>query len=150
MPDRARQAARSVLAANEAFYQAFATRDLAAMEALWATEVQVACIHPGWNVLRGRDLVLASWRSILGGENPPDVMCGNASAHVLGDSAFVVCEEQVAEDVLVATNVFVREGGRWKLAHHQAAPVAPHTLELVHTDEEDDNDKSGGGTTPLN
>ena len=66
-------------------------------------------------------------------------MCGNASAHVLGESAFVVCEEQVADDVLIATNVFVREGGGWKLAHHQAAPIATDTLQIVQ-----DEDEEGG------
>ena len=140
-----RGTARNVLAANEAFYQAFATRDVPAMEALWATGVPVACIHPGWNVLRGRDLVLASWRSILRGENPPDVMCGNASAHVLGESAFVICEEQMADDVLIATNVFVRERGGWKLAHHQAAPIASDTLQIVPSEDDDPSDGS-----PLN
>src|ERR1043165_4021106 len=114
MPTAPRPSARDVLAANGAFYRAFATRDLPAMEALWATDVAVACIHPGWNALRGRDLVIGSWRSILGSETCPDVVCANATAHVLGDSAFVVCEEQIAEDVLIATNVFVRERGGWK------------------------------------
>ena len=137
MADQRRGVARDVLVANQAFYQAFAARDLEGMEALWATGVPVACIHPGWNVLRGRDLVLASWRSILGSDSSPDVMCGNASAHVLGESAFVICEEQVAEDVLIATNVFVRERGGWKLAHHQAAPIAPDSLEIMRPEDED-------------
>jgi ketosteroid isomerase-like protein len=139
MTDRLRGVARDVLAANEVFYKAFAARDMDGMEELWATGVPVACIHPGWNVLRGRDLVIASWRSILGSESSPDVMCGNASAHVLGESAFVVCEEQVADDVLIATNVFVRERGGWKLAHHQAAPIATDTLQIVQ-----DEDEEGG------
>lgn len=137
MTDRLRGVARDVLAANQSFYKAFAARDFAGMEALWATDVAVACIHPGWNALRGRDLVIASWRSILGSENSPDVMCGNASAHVMGESAFVVCEEQVADDVLIATNVFVREHGNWKLAHHQASPIAADTLEIDGADEEE-------------
>ena len=137
MTERVRGVVRDVLAANQAFYKAFAARDMAQMEALWATGVSVACIHPGWNVLRGRELVIASWRSILGSENSPDVMCGNASAHVLGESAFVICEEQVADDVLIATNVFVRERGGWKMAHHQAAPIASDTLQIVQADEED-------------
>lgn len=138
MTERVRGVARDVLAANQAFYKAFAARDVAGMEALWATGVAVACIHPGWNVLRGRDLVIASWRSILGSEHSPDVMCGNASAHVLGESAFVICEEQVADDVLIATNVFVRERGDWKLAHHQAAPIATDTLQIVHSEDDED------------
>ncbi|MES1204928.1 MAG: nuclear transport factor 2 family protein [Pseudomonadota bacterium] len=138
MTDRARGAvARDVLAANQAFYRAFAARDMTAMEAIWATGVQVACIHPGWNALRGRDLVIASWRSILGSESAPEVMYGNASAHLLGESAFVICEEQVAEDVLIATNVFVREGGGWRLAHHQAAPIAPDSLQITRSEDED-------------
>jgi hypothetical protein len=129
MASAPRVTARDILAVNGAFYRAFAARDLGAMEALWATGVPVACIHPGWNVLRGRDLVMGSWRSILGSDSCPDVVCANATAHVLGDSAFVVCEEQIADDVLVATNVFVNERGSWKLAHHQAAPVASEMLE---------------------
>jgi ketosteroid isomerase-like protein len=135
MTDRLRTAARDVLIANEAFYKAFASRDMDSMDALWANHVSVACIHPGWNVLRGRELVIASWRSILGSEHSPDVTCGNASAHVLGESAFVICEEQVADDILIATNVFVREEGGWKMAHHQAAPIASDSLEIVQSDD---------------
>ena len=41
----------AVLAANLEFYRAFATRDLAVMEALWAKTAPVACIHPGWPAL---------------------------------------------------------------------------------------------------
>jgi len=57
--------ARAVLAANEAFYRAFAARDFGRMDGLWATGSFVTCIHPGWGVVRGRDAVIASWRSIL-------------------------------------------------------------------------------------
>ena len=37
----------AVLAANAAFYRAFAERDVDAMDALWARSIPVACIHPG-------------------------------------------------------------------------------------------------------
>lgn len=146
MIDRDRGATRDVLVANETFYRAFATRDMEAMEALWATDVLVACIHPGWNALRGRALVLASWRSILGSDGSPDVMCGNASVHLLGETAFVICEEQVADDMLIATNIFVREHGGWKLAHHQAAPMASDSLQLIRTGDDDDDDDADADT----
>ena len=55
----------AVLAANLEFYRAFTTRDVAAMEALWARQAPVACVHPGWPVLADRDAVLESWRGIL-------------------------------------------------------------------------------------
>src|SRR5262245_25344877 len=82
----------AVLAANAAFYDAFARRDAAAMDALWAREVEVACIHPGWEALRGRAQVLASWRAILSG-SPPPIRCAEATAHLLGGAAFVICAE---------------------------------------------------------
>ena len=131
MADQPRARAREVLVANQAFYRAFAARDVAAMDSLWAREVLVACIHPGWNALRGRAMVIASWRSILGSDTSPDISCGDASVHFLGDSAFVICEEQVADDVLVATNVFVLESGVWKLAHHHAAPIARESFQML-------------------
>src|SRR5215469_7466233 len=57
--------ADALLAANLDFYRAFATRDMAAMERVWARETPVLCLHPGWALLRGRDAVLESWRQIL-------------------------------------------------------------------------------------
>jgi ketosteroid isomerase-like protein len=112
-----------VLDANSTFYRAFATRDLRALEALWAQRTPVACVHPGWGALRGRAAVMASWRAILGGE-PPAVRCGAATAHVLGDAAFVVCQECLpGGSTLVATNLFVREDAAWRICHHHSGPV---------------------------
>ena len=117
-----------VLEANSAFYRAFTARDAAAMEALWARSAPVACVHPGWDALRGRDAVMESWRSILGGD-APRVRCTRASAHVLGAAAFVVCHETMEGARLVATNVFVREDGAWRMVHHQAGGLAQPPLE---------------------
>jgi ketosteroid isomerase-like protein len=112
-----------VLAANQAFYEAFARGDQEALDALWAQRAPVACIHPGWSALHGREEVMASWRSLLSGGAGPAVRCTRPSASVLGDSAYVVCGENIQGAELVATNLFVREDGAWKLVHHQAGPV---------------------------
>ncbi len=113
----------AVLAANESFYRAFAEGDAEALEALWAVRAPVACIHPGWAPLAGRDLVMQSWRAILAA-GPPPISCREPSAHVLGEAAFVVCFEVIDEGLLAATNVFVREAGAWRMVHHQAGPTA--------------------------
>ncbi len=85
----------------------------------------MTCIHPGWDVLAGRDLVLESWTRILGGE-PPDVRCTSAEGHVLSaDVALVTCHEVLEGGRLAATNVLVREDGAWRMVHHQASPLAP-------------------------
>jgi hypothetical protein len=39
--------------------------------------------------------------------------------------AFVVCVETLSGGRLAATNVFVREGGEWRIVHHHAGPIAP-------------------------
>ena len=41
-----------VLAANAAFYRAFAERDSAAMENLWSRTDALLCVHPGWQALQ--------------------------------------------------------------------------------------------------
>lgn len=116
-----------MLTTNQAFYDAFARGDAGAIEAMWARRAPVACVHPGWDALHGRDEVVASWRSILSGSGGPTVRCTRPSAYVLGDSAYVVCGETIQGSELVATNLFVREDGEWKLVFHQAGPVHRRT-----------------------
>jgi len=113
-----------VLEANQAFYRAFAARDVPAMEALWAERAPVACIHPGWDVLDGREEVLRSFRAILESPAAPEVSCTMAQAHLLGEVAFVTCHELVQGARLVATNTFLREDGAWRMVHHQASQLA--------------------------
>lgn len=113
-----------VLEANAAFYRAFNMRDLAAMDAVWAQHPDVSCIHPGWNLLKGRDAVMASWRDILSNPAQPKIVSGGATVSIWGTIALVLCRELVAGNPLVATNVFVEEGGTWRMVHHQSGPVA--------------------------
>ena len=113
-----------VLAVNAAFYAAFARRDLTAMDGLWARRAGVACVHPGWDVVRGRAEVMASFRSILANPTAPAIRVTRPAATVLGDAAFVVCAESIDGNELIATNMFVREDDTWRLVMHQAGPIA--------------------------
>lgn len=113
-----------VLAANAAFYRAFADRDADAMDALWAQRDAVACVHPGWQALHGRDEVMASWRSILDSPDAPDISCARAAVYATGETALVICVEKLQGGMLAATNVFVRESGEWRIVHHHAGPIA--------------------------
>ena len=112
-----------VLAANEAFYRAFNQKDTAAMSALWSETADVVCIHPGWNVLTGRDPVLDSWMRILSNADQPKIMTGGASATIVGDVGIVVCRELVGGTPLAATNIFTLESGRWRMIHHHSGQV---------------------------
>jgi ketosteroid isomerase-like protein len=113
----------AVLAANLEFYRAFATRDLAAMEALWARQSPVACLHPGWTVLTDRDEIVASWNGILSNPDAPRIACFDERVLLYGDTALVLCEEELAGGTLAASNLFVREGDVWRIAHHHAGQI---------------------------
>jgi SnoaL-like protein len=115
----------AVLTANDSFYETFARRDFAGMDELWAREHEVCCIHPGWSVLVGRDAVMSSWRAILRSEGTR-IEPTSPRAYILGDAAYVVCFEGFPGEapLLVATNVFAREGGAWRIVHHQAGQMA--------------------------
>ena len=113
----------AVLAANLEFYRAFGARDLAAMDALWARNAPVACIHPGWPALADRDAVIESWRGILSNPESPRIVCYDERVFLYGDTALVVCEKELDGGTLVASNLFVREAEGWRIAHHQAGQL---------------------------
>ena len=119
---------RAVLLANATFYDAFGQRSVAAMDAVWARMSPVTCVHPGWDVLAGRDAVLSSWADILGAPDAPPISCTNAVVYLYGETASVVCIERLPNGVLIATNVFIREGGAWRMVHHHAGPVVAQAV----------------------
>jgi hypothetical protein len=110
--------------ANEAFYQAFATADLAAMDAVWAAQPNVFCVHPGWPPITNRAEVMASWQEILGATAPIPVACIAPKVSVFGEIGLVCCYERFTDQHLVASNLFIRADGRWRMIHHHAGPLA--------------------------
>ena len=119
----------AVLFANDAFYLAFANRDFKAMDALWARDTSVSCVHPGWDPLSEREEIMDSWEAILANPTATNITCKNPTVRVFGDLACVICHEVLDQGFLVATNLFVPEDGSWKMVHHQAgaAPPPPET-----------------------
>jgi hypothetical protein len=114
----------TLLRTNAAFYRAFAERDIEAMDELWAHQAPVACIHPGWPALHGREDVMESWRAILLGGEAPVIRCEQVVALVVGETGLVTCVERIGEAALAATNLFARESGLWQIVHHQAGPIS--------------------------
>jgi ketosteroid isomerase-like protein len=96
------------------------------MAALWS-EQGVACVHPGWMPLHGRDEVLRSYKLILANPDQEAVAARQARAILDGDIGRVLCVESVGGGLLAATNVFRRENGSWRLVHHHASPIVART-----------------------
>ena len=105
------------------FYDALVRGDYDTMESLWSESDDVAVVHPGWPPLHGREAVMDSWRRIMVGDSTRDIFCRDARCYLMDKTAFVVCSECFPEGELVATNIFVREDGEWKIVHHQGGPV---------------------------
>ncbi len=119
----------AALFANDRFYTAFSTRDTKAMDTLWDDD-QVFCVHPGWQPLSGREEVLTSWHAILGEETAPDIRCRTPRAAIIGDTAIVICIEDLGGSYLCATNIFRWDGSDWKMIHHHAGPVHMQEADL--------------------
>ena len=123
-----------VLAANAAFYAAFEAGDLDAMDAVWVGDEPV-CVHPGTNPVIGRAAVRRSWAVVLANTPYIQFFLTDVDVTVLDGVASVSCTENVlaagddtpvgafAGGRSVATNVFRRTPGGWRLWIHHASPV---------------------------
>jgi len=120
-----------VAEANARFYRAFETLDLPVMETVWAHGEHVRCVHPGWPLLVGWAMVRASWETIFThtGEIRFTLADVRPSSH--GDLAWVTCtehiltehEDRIAVTAVLATNLFERDGDRWRMIHHHASHI---------------------------
>ncbi len=115
---------RDIIAGNAAFYRAFSARDHEAMARLWSSSTPVSCIHPGWDMLVGFEAVMRSWRDIFSDRRSPAAEFRQARDFVDGAVGYVLCHEVLGDGVLIATNIFRREGREWRMVHHQSGPVA--------------------------
>ncbi len=128
-------AASAVEAANTAPYTAFETGDLDLMGSLWtdAAEGPAHCVHPGWSPLTGRSEILRSWALIMASTAYVQFIITDVETVLLGDVAVVTCTENslsgsedgstLAGGHTVATNVFLRRDGGWRIWLHHASPV---------------------------
>jgi ketosteroid isomerase-like protein len=121
----------AIEAANARFYRAFETLDIEEMDRVWAHGAHVKCVHPGWPLLVGWTAVRASWETIFA--NTAEMSFTLSDVHVVahGDVAWVTCTENILSEVrgrvsvtsVLATNLFERDAGEWRLVHHHASHV---------------------------
>ncbi|MEU6165174.1 nuclear transport factor 2 family protein [Streptomyces tanashiensis] len=134
----------AVEAANTAFYEAMETGDFENLSALWLDDgaTPITCVHPGWPVLTGRGEVLRSYALIMANTDYIQFFLTDLRISLAGDTALVTCTENIlsggpAEDgaelgplvgqLVVATNVFRRTPGGWRIWSHHASPVLGDT-----------------------
>jgi ketosteroid isomerase-like protein len=124
-----------VLNANTAFYNAFEAGDLDLMEAVWLPEPDPVCIHPGNAPITGYHELMRAWAMIFANTPYIQFFLTDVQVDVVGDTALVTCTENIlsaGDDMpetmfagarAVATNVFRRTPGGWRLWAHHGSPV---------------------------
>ena len=122
----------AVMSVNAMLYEAFETADVERMSAVWddVDPEAVVCVHPGWPALRGRTQVLRSWSAVMATTEYVQFVLSDVQVSIEGDTAVVSCTENVLTSVtdmnggtVVATNVFRRRPGGWRLTVHHGSPV---------------------------
>jgi len=130
-----------VRSANESFYAAFEAGDLDAMAEVWERSDRSRVTHPGWQTLAGWPKVAGSWQAIFSSTPFIQFVLTEERVLVLGDVAVVTLDENILQAAappdgggtgtdelsgarVAATNVFVRDGDRWRMIHHHGSPVS--------------------------
>jgi uncharacterized protein (TIGR02246 family) len=133
-------------AAERAFYAALAEGDLDRMMALWADDDAAVCNHPGGPRLIGRDAIRASFREIFSGGGVRVSVVGvhawrtpDVAVHSLIERIAVEGRGGSQTVDVVATNVFVRSGGGWRILVHHAGVTDAEEDEDARDDEDEDD-----------
>lgn len=132
--------ADEVRAANAGFYAAFESGSLDAMADVWEHSDRASVTHPGWPTLHGWARVAGSWEAIF--RNTPYIqfVLTDEEVAVTGEVAWVTLDENILQSTgspdgggadteeisgarVAATNVFVRDRGRWLMVLHHGSAV---------------------------
>ena len=111
-----------------AFYNAFNAHDLDLMVNVWALHMPILCVHPGGSVLQGHDAIMSSWRQIFSAPDSLRLSISDQQVMEHGDLTVRFVHENIHHgagmqllSLVLATNVFIREGETWKLCSHHAS-----------------------------
>ena len=103
--------------AEDVFYTSFLTLDADHMESIWSESPDLFCIHPGGELLRGRDAVINSWLDIFASSDPPKLEYRLLYNRREEKVAIHLVEENIRPSgsshraaVVLATNIYVLEG----------------------------------------
>jgi len=121
----------AVLAANQAFYQAFEKKDIEAMSLVWSQGTGSLCIHPGRNVLRGWKEISSSWQQIFRNTKYIEIETDILVTEIRDNLAYVILIENLLQisggrsiqAQSIATNIFEKMASSWYLIHHHGSPI---------------------------
>lgn len=121
----------AVRLANQRFYAAFKSLNMAEMEAVWAHDDSVECVQPGWDLLFGWEEVRGRWARIFANTKRVQIVLSNVWVRVEGTVGWVACTARITtafadgfdQANVQTTNIFVERDGEWLLVTHHASPL---------------------------
>ena len=116
--------------AEAAFYEALERADLEGMMAVWAEDEEIVCVHPAGPRIAGLAEVRASWARIFSGGGGTRVLITHRvetsgvmqAVHSLHEN-FTAAAGEPPPAPVVATNVYLRGAGGWRMIVHHASPA---------------------------
>jgi len=124
---------------NRAYYDAFQSLDLDQMDRMWWHDDRVMCIHPGWDARHGWPDVRKTFEDVFANTKSIRFALGDVRVRVAGDVAWVTCVENLVSEeggsgdylgAVLATNLFERRHGEWRLVLHHTSPFSSEDAEL--------------------
>ena len=112
--------------AEQTFYRAFAAADFQTMKTVWADH-DIACIHPGSEMLLGPQEVLASWGQVLATQGAVTLRVELLYRLAQEQQVIHVVREHFRDPAhadarpVLATNVYRREQDGWRMRLHHAS-----------------------------
>src|SRR6187455_1981846 len=114
--------------ASRAFYEAFEEGDVELMMRVWADDDEIFCIHPGGPRNIGPGAVRTAWQEIFGGsaklkfQLEQQLFFVGASMAVQSVLEYLqVGDEAKLRGPAIATNIYTRTVGSWRMIAHHAA-----------------------------
>ena len=116
--------------AEAAFYEALGRSDLEAMMEVWAEDDEIVCVHPAGERCVGPAQVRASWAKMFASGVAMRVyltqevrISGTLVAVHSVHENFLVEGESQPRGPIVATNVYTRTSGGWRMIVHHGSPA---------------------------
>lgn len=113
--------------AEAAFYEAIERADIAAIDAVWSTQDNIVCVHPGANRIEGRKAVIDSFIELFSEAPLLSFSIVDSLCTINGALAVHMVREEIALDgqvvsIMVSTNIYQQESGGWRMLLHHASP----------------------------
>ena len=123
---------KTVIEANQSFYDAFNKSDIELMIGIWLNDSASQCIHPGWDVLTGFENIMSSWQKIFSSAHDLEIKLSHVDVTTSENLAWITCQENLFSIVssgvqlskVHSTNLFKMVNGEWKMILHHASPVS--------------------------